>query len=88
MSVRVFHMGQADPVSVGRISDVVASQLTAQGFVTLRDKADATGIKKSTLHRRLSKTNPKPFTAPELFQIAAALGTTVSELVGAAEDAA
>lgn len=44
------------------------------------------GIKPSTLNRRLK--DKTPFKSTELGQIAEALGIRVSELVGAAEDAA
>lgn len=86
LSSTVIHMGQADPVSVGRLSDVVAKELTALGYTTVRAQADAIGITKSTLNRRLKK--PQQFTAVELFGIAAVLGIRASDLVGAAEDAA
>lgn len=78
-------MGQIDPVSVGLV-DVVAKELTARGYTTLHARADATGIKPSTLNRRLK--GEKPFKFPELVKVAAALGMTLAELTVAAEDAA
>lgn len=66
------------------LAQVVASELNARGHTTLTAKAHATGITRSTLDRRLKGS---AFTVDELGQIATAIGWSVSELVGAAEDA-
>lgn len=79
-------MEHADKVPVAPLSDVVAKELTARGYVTLRSRAAVTNIKRSTLDRRLK--GESQFKWDELAQIAAALGMALSELVGAAEDAA
>lgn len=68
------------------LAGVVANHLTALGLTSLRSRAAFVGIKPSTLNRRLN--NKQPFKATELAQIADALGMRISELVGAAEDAA
>lgn len=78
-------MGQTDPVSVG-LADVVAKELTARGYTTLRARAAVTNIKPSTLDRRLK--GQKPFKVPELAKVADALGMSLSELAGAVEDVA
>lgn len=78
-------MGHTDPVSVG-LAGVVAKELSARGYTTLRPRAAFVNISPSTLDRRLKATDP--FTIPELARVADALGMSLSELAGAAEDAA
>ena len=78
-------MGQTDPVSVG-LADVVAKELTARGYTTLRSRAAVTNIKPSTLDRYLKAE--RPFKITELAKVADALGMSLSELAGAAEEAA
>lgn len=78
-------MGQTDQVSVG-LADVIAKELSARGYTTLRARSAVTNISPSTLDRRLK--GQKPFKVPELAQIAEALGMSLAELAGAAEDAA
>lgn len=68
------------------LAGVVANHLTARGLTSLRSRAAFVGIAPSTLNRRLK--DKTPFKSTELGQIADALGIRISELVGAAEDAA
>lgn len=85
-SARLRRQGAAlHPVSIG-LADVVARELSARGHTTLRARAAATGIKPSTLDRRLQ--GRRPFKFPELVRVADALGMSLSELAAAAERAA
>lgn len=78
-------MGHQQGLSVDLV-DVVAKGLNERGFTTQRARATATGIKASTLDRRLKRQTP--FKATELAAIADLFGIKLSDLVGAAEDAA
>lgn len=68
------------------IARAVRSEMSAQR-VTLAELATRTGIPYTSLHRRLTVTG-RGITMDELADIAAALGTTMSVLVAAAEDQA
>lgn len=85
-SARLRRQGAAlSPVSIG-LAAVVARGLSARGHSTLHARAAATGIKPSTLNRRLQ--GERPFKFPELARVAEVLGMSLAELAAAAEDAA
>lgn len=68
-----------------RLGELIVAELERAGITSLRQAAEATGIKRLTLTRRIESGG---FTVPELALIAGVLGTTVSDLVGRAESAA
>lgn len=78
-------MGRQQGLSAG-LAGVVARELNARGHRTLTAKSVATGIKRSTLDRRLKAE--QAFDAEQLARIANAIGWKLSDLVGAGEDAA
>lgn len=61
-----------------RVAQVVTEAMTAGGW-SEKALAEATGIPRATLRRRLIGS---PFDVAELSRIAATLGTTVSDLLG------
>ena len=68
-----------------RVAEVVMGAIRASGL-SQRDIAARTGMHRVTLSRRLNRRSA--FTVEELDLIAQTLGTTVSALTRAAEDAA
>lgn len=66
-----------------RLGEVIAAGFQRVGLTSLRRAAEATGIKRLTLTRRLESGG---FTVVELEQIAPVIGyAAVSELIAAAE---
>ena len=68
-----------------RLGELIVAEFERVGISSLRQAAEATGIKRLTLTRRIETGG---FTVPELAAIAGVLGTTVSDLVARAERAA